>query len=149
MAADTHPVNAATAAPEGDGSALELARQLEVMDLLGYIYLQHGLPDKAAVLLAARDVLAPDDARVLLTLALAQVRSGKAARALATLERLALAGGVDGPFHLVRAQALQAEGRAEEAAAAMRAFVALRSQPPRPAAADTANLAAATGEAGA
>mgnify|MGYP002736063678 CR=1 FL=1 len=94
--------------------------------LLGYIYLQHGLPDKAAVLLAARDVLAPGSARVLLTLALAQVRSAKPDRALATLERLALAGGVDAAFHLVRAQALQAAGRHDEAAVAMRSYVALR-----------------------
>jgi len=105
---------------------LPWARQAEVMDLLGYIYLQHGLPDKAAVLLAARDVLAPGNARVLLTLALAQVRSAKPDRALATLERLALAGGVDAAFHLVRAQALQAAGRHDEAAVAMRAYVALR-----------------------
>lgn len=101
--------------------------------MLGYIYLQHGLPDKAAVLLAAREVLAPGEPRALLTLALAQVRSGKGERALATLERLALAGGVDAGFHLVRAQALRAVGRTEEAAAAMRAHVAARAAAPLPA----------------
>lgn len=128
MGADTTLSDADAPAAATDGGALPLARQLEVMDLLGYIYLQHGLPDKAAVLLAARDVLAPDNARALLTLALAQVRSDKPQRALATLERLALAGGVDAAFHLVRAQALQALGQTEEAASAMRAHVAMRSK---------------------
>ena len=103
--------------------------ELELMDLLGYIYLQHGRPDKAAVLLAARDVLAPDDTRTLLSLALAQVRSAKPARAIDTLDRLALLGAMDAPFHLVRAQALQALGRAEEAAGAMRAYVSMRPVP--------------------
>ncbi|MET1114141.1 MAG: hypothetical protein ABWY08_04180 [Comamonas sp.] len=115
----------------GVGHALdpmEVATGLEFMDLLAYIYLQHGLPDKAAVLLAARDLLAPDDARVLLSLALAQVRSVKPAKALQTLERLVLLGAMGAEFHLVRAQALQALQRQEEALSAMRAYVAM--QPP-------------------
>ncbi|SFQ12235.1 Tetratricopeptide repeat-containing protein [Variovorax sp. OK605] len=103
--------------------------ELELMDLLGYIYLQHGRPDKAAVLLAARDVLAPDDTRTLLSLALAQVRSAKPARAIDTLDRLALLGAMDAPFHLVRAQALHALGRSDEAAGAMRAYVSMRATP--------------------
>ncbi len=122
-----------SAGPSSTGSDIEL------MDLLGYIYLQHGLPDKAAVLLAARDVLAPDHPRTLLSLALAQQRAGRPARALDTLDRLALLGAVDGPFHLVRAQTLQALERHDEAAGAMRAYVALRpataSMPTAPAAA--------------
>lgn len=102
------------------------AESIELMDLLAYVYLQNRLPDKAAVLLAARNVLAPDDPRALLALALAQVRSAKPQRALNTLEQLALLGAMDAPFHLVRAQALQALDRRDEAASAMRAFVALR-----------------------
>ena len=104
----------------------EVARGLEFMDLLAYIYLQHGLPDKAAVLLMARDLLAPDDARALLSLALAQVRSAKPSRALQTLERLVLLGAMGAEFHLVRAQALQAQQRQEEAVSAMRAYVAMQ-----------------------
>lgn len=111
------PIDTAPAQPE-------LA--LELMDLLGYIYLQHGLPDKAAVLLAARDVLAPDAPKALLTLAVAQLRSGKPERAHATLERLILLGAVDASFHLVRGQALQQLGREAEAASAMRAHIATR-----------------------
>lgn len=105
---------------------LEVARGLEFMDLLAYIYLQHGLPDKAAVLLVARDLLGPVDARALLTLALAQVRSAKPAKALQTLERLALLGAMGAEFHLVRAQALQALQRQEEALSAMRAYAAMQ-----------------------
>jgi len=118
MASDT-----AVAAPAAD---------IELMDLLAFVYLQNGLPDKAAVLLAARNILTPDDPRTLLALALAQVRSAKPQRALTTLEQLALLGAMDAPFHLVRAQALQALDRRDEAAGAMRAFVALRNNTAEP-----------------
>lgn len=76
-----------------DAAAPRTGSEIELMDLLGYVYLQNNRPDKAAVLLAARDVLAPDHPRTLLTLALAQVRSAKPGRALDTLDRLALQGG--------------------------------------------------------
>ncbi|WP_428000753.1 hypothetical protein [Acidovorax sp.] len=115
-------------------AAPALGADIELMDLLGYVYLQNNRPDKAAVLLAARDVLAPDHPRTLLTLALAHMRAAKPARALDTLDRLALLGAMDGAFHLVRAQALQALGRTDEAAGAMRAFIALRGAEAAPAA---------------
>ena len=115
MAADTH----------GTGADFQAGQDLEFIDLLAYIYLQHGLPDKAAVLLSARDLLAPDDPRALLTLALAWVRSAKPGKALEVLERLAILGAMDAQFHLVRAQALQAFDRADEAASAMRAYIGL------------------------
>ena len=101
--------------------------RIEFMDLLGYIYLQHGLPDKAAVLLTARNVLQPGNAQTLLTLAVAQVRSEKPNKALETLEQLAMQGGMDANFHLVRAQALQLLGRMDEAQAAMRTHISMRS----------------------
>lgn len=106
-------------------TATQVVQSLEFMDLLAYIYLQHGLPDKAAVLLSARDLLAPDHARALLTLALAWVRSAKPRKALEVLERLAVLGAMDAQFHLVRAQALQALERHDEAASAMRAHVGM------------------------
>ena len=115
-----------------DAAAPRTGSEIELMDLLGYVYLQNNRPDKAAVLLAARDVHAPDHPRTLLTLALAQVRSAKPQRALNTLEQLALLGAMDAPFHLVRAQALQALDRRDEAAGAMRAFVALRNNTAEP-----------------
>ena len=100
--------------------------QIELMDLLGFIYLHHGLPDKAAVLLAARQALQPDDPHTLLRLAVAQTRADKPEKALETLEKLALVGAVDASFHLVRAQALHLLGRSVDAANAMRAHIALR-----------------------
>ena len=116
----------ATAAVSAEPPGATPAASIELMDLLAFVYLQNGLPDKAAVLLAARNLLAPEDPRALLSLALAQVRSAKPQRALNTLEQLALLGAMDASFHLVRAQALHALDRRDEAAAAMRAFVAQR-----------------------
>ncbi len=115
MAADAHST----------GADFQAGQDLEFMDLLAYIYLQHGLSDKAAVLLSARDLLAPDHPRALLSLALAWVRSAKPRKALEVLERLAILGAMDAQFHLVRAQALQALDRADEAASAMRAYIGL------------------------
>ena len=109
------------------------ATSTELMDLLAYLYLQHQRPDKAAVLLAARDLLTPGDARTLLALALARLRAGQPQRALDTLDRLALLGAIDAHFHLVRAQALHALQRAAEAAAAMRAYLAQREAAAAPA----------------
>ena len=99
---------------------------VELLGLLAYIYLENNRPEKAAVLLAALETLGQADSRRRLSLALAQLRSGKPETAIATLERAALRGEVDATFHLVRAQALLALDRRAEAAVAMRAYVALR-----------------------
>ena len=96
------------------------------LSLLGYVYIENDRPEKAAVLYAALDRLLPGDARTLRALALAQVRAGKPQRALDTLDRLAMAGGVDATFHLLRAQALGALERPDEAASARRAYLQLR-----------------------
>ena len=116
---DTPSVNSS------DDSALQ-PEHIQVLDLLAHAYLENRLPDKAAVLLAARNLLAPNDRRTLLALTLAQLRSDKPQRALATLEQLALLGAMDAAFHLLRAQALHALGQTDDAASAMRAYVALR-----------------------
>jgi len=101
---------------------------VELLGLLAYVYLENNRPEKAAVLLTALETLGLADARRRLSLALAQLRSGKPESAAATLERAALRGEVDASFHLVRAQALLALQRHAEAAAAMRAYVALRAE---------------------
>lgn len=98
----------------------------ELLSLLAYVYLENNRPDKTAVLLLALRSLGQADARQLATLALAQLRAGKPDAALSTLDQLAMQGGVNAPFHLIRSQALLALERREEAAAAMRAYVALR-----------------------
>lgn len=98
----------------------------ELLSLLAYIYLENNRPEKTAVLLNALRALGMAQPRQLATLALAQLRAGKADTALSTLDGLAMQGGIDAPFHLIRAQALLALERRDEAAAAMRAYVALR-----------------------
>lgn len=113
-------------APDAPAERDDKQEAVDLMNLLAYIYLQNGLCDKAATLLEARDIIAPDDGNALLMLAVAQVRAGKFRRALETMERLALLGKVDAMFHLLRAQALQGLEREEDAAAAMRAYVDAR-----------------------
>ncbi|MHA3904760.1 type III secretion apparatus assembly chaperone SctY [Castellaniella sp. WN] len=104
-----------------------------LLDLLSYVYLRHDRPEKAAALLAALDALGLADARLRISLALAQLRSGKPETALGTLDRVALQGGLTGAFHLVRAQTLVALGREDEAEAAMRIYVSLRARQAEPA----------------
>ncbi len=106
----------------------------ELLSLLAYVYLENNRPEKSAVLLNALRTLGLADNRQLATLALAQLRAGKSEAALSTLDLLAMQGGVDASFHLIRSQALLVLERRDEAAAAMRAYVALR---PAPAAAPT------------
>ena len=103
-----------------------------LLDLLSYIYLENDRPEKAAVLLAALDELGLADARQRVSLALAQLRAGKPESALATLDRVALQGGLSSAFHLVRAQTLVALGREPEAEAAMRAYMDMRARQATP-----------------
>lgn len=98
----------------------------DFLQLLGFVYLQNARPDKAAVVLAALDAMEPGQPRVLLALALAQIRSNKPVRALQALDQLAMAGGADAAFHLLRAQALGAADRGDEAAIAMATYLQLR-----------------------
>lgn len=104
----------------------------DFLQLLGFVYLQNARPDKAAVVLAALDTLDPGQTRVMLALALAQIRSNKPLRALQTLDQLAMAGGAGSAFHLLRAQALGAADRGDEAATAMTTYLQLRASTPQP-----------------
>lgn len=94
--------------------------------LLGYVYLENARPDKAAVLYAALDRLTPGQAKTLRALALARIRANKPQSALDALDRLAMSGGVDAAFHLLRAQALSSLQRRDEAVAAMQSYLQLR-----------------------
>lgn len=102
------------------------AQSQNLLSLLGYVLLKSARPDKAAAVLAALDRIAPGERKTLRALALALVRAGKAKQALDTLDRLAIAGGVDAAFHLLRAQALITVGRHDEATVAMDNFLQLR-----------------------
>lgn len=100
--------------------------QVSFVELMAYVYLQNARPDKAAALLAALDALMPGRQKALCALALAQIRSAKPRQALETLDRLALAGGIDAAFHLLRAQALGLLQRRGEAFAAMQTYLQMR-----------------------
>jgi hypothetical protein len=94
--------------------------------LLAYTYLRHAQYGNAITLLEALDLVSPGKPAVLRTLALAQERGGHPRMALDTLDRLAVAGGTDEIFHLLRARAFLGCGRRIEAAACMGAWAALK-----------------------
>lgn len=96
--------------------------------MLSHFYLQHGRPEKAAALLAALDLIVPDEPSTLRGLAIAYLRSGNHRLALEVLDRLALQGEMDARFHLIRLQALAGEQRHEEAEDARRAYLEVRRQ---------------------
>lgn len=101
-------------------------QEKDVLQLLAYAYLRNARPEKAALLLAALDAVAPGQRKALRALALAQLRSGSPQQALDTLDRVAMGGGNDAAFHLLRARALAACDRRIEASAAMAACLAIR-----------------------
>lgn len=105
----------------------------QLMALLAYVYLEHNRPEKAVVLLRALDVLGLSTPRQMRALAVSQLRAQKPADALATVERMALLGQVDAPFHLIRAQALAALNRAEDARDAMQTYIQQRNTDALPA----------------
>lgn len=93
-------------------------RQREFTALLAWFFLQHGQPDKAAILLRGALRLLPDAAEFLKALAVAELLRGDAGAALAAAERYAVAGqdrSPGSPIQLVRARALLQLGRAAEA----------------------------------
>lgn len=101
-------------------------QDINLVQLLAHAYMQNARAPKAVVLLLAVDAMMPGQRRVLCALALAQVRSGDPKAALATLDRIAMGGGLDAPFYLLRARALAACERRIEAAAAMSLCLAMR-----------------------
>ncbi len=104
----------------------------DALSVLAFVLLQSGRADKAAALLDGLDALTPGNAVTLQSLAVAQVRAGRPAEALQTLERLRIRDDSDNPIAwLVQAQALLALGRRADAQAAMaRHLEALREPPP-------------------
>ena len=101
---------------------------LQALSVLAHAHRVQGDPARSALLLEAVDHLHPNDPGVLLALAAAELSAARPQQALAALERLAMAGSADGggAFHLLRAQALVALDRREEAQLAMRAALDLR-----------------------
>lgn len=98
--------------------------------LLAWFYMNQGYPVRASRLYHALTLLDPRDPAPRRGLAVAHLTAGHADRALAALDQLALQGAIDGPYHAVRARALAALGRNDEAAASMRAYVDYRATLP-------------------
>ena len=107
-------------------SPMEQRIKSDFLYLLAFVYLQNARPERAAAVLGALNLMCPHQPKVLTCLALAQIRSQKPQAALKTLERLALGGGIDASFHLLRAQALIALKQTDESFAAMQAYLLLR-----------------------
>src|SRR6185369_12816593 len=91
---------------------------LDIMRLLGHVFLLHGRPDQAYTVLRALCVLAPDDLRAMRSLVLAAVRAGQAGEAARVLDKLRDCGDPSPVLHLLHGQALAATGRHAEAARA-------------------------------
>ncbi len=96
----------------------------EALSVLAYVMLESGRPEKAAALLDGLDALLPGNPATLQSLAVAQLRAGRPAEALHTVDRL-LARDTPGAriTWLVQAQALQALGRRSEAFVAMERYL--------------------------
>ncbi|CAM3833580.1 hypothetical protein [Bordetella tumulicola] len=98
----------------------------ELLGLLAHLYLENNRPEKSVVLLQALDAVGLASRRDNVTLALSLLRTSKPEEAMDVLDRLALNGAVDAPFHLIRSQTLHALDRYAEAHAAMQAYISLR-----------------------
>ncbi len=119
---------------EPDSASSRLPRsQADLLRLVGFLHLDHGMPDKAVIVFDALLAIAPDDLQLRLSLACALLKSGASAAALDTLDNLpdlpeasATAAPLPALFHLLRSQALVQQGRMTEAAPPMRRFLRLR-----------------------
>ena len=100
-------------------------RARQVMQMLGALFLQQDMPERALALYGALDAEDPSSPEHLRGMVLSLSNMGRHEQALSALDRLALAGGVDARFHLIRAHTLTHLQRPDEAAASMRAFMDL------------------------
>ncbi|CRE13788.1 Uncharacterised protein [Bordetella pertussis] len=98
----------------------------ELLQLLAHHYQLQRQWSKTVALLAALDALDAIDSQSLLALALGYLHQGEPRMALVTLDKRALRATPDAAGHLVRAQAMQALNRPDDARQAMRDYMALR-----------------------
>lgn len=108
------------------GTAPLPAESIELLQVLGFLQLQNGNARDATALLEACDHAGGCRGRALILLALAQLRSGTPEKALATLDRADPVAFALPSYRVVRAQALTATGRHDEARQAMKAYAATR-----------------------
>jgi tetratricopeptide (TPR) repeat protein len=100
--------------------------QIQTLSALGYFYLSQGFPDRALIIYKGLNQLAPGQISTLRALALSHVQLKQPINAMAMLDQLALKGVTDATYHLLRSQVLMSLQRAEEAQAAMRAYINAR-----------------------
>ncbi len=100
--------------------------QRELLHVLGYLQLEHGDAGKSATIFDVLCEISPFDPLMALSHACGLLRSGQAAAALASLDRLNFTGEDLTLAWLLRGQALSRLGRVAEAARAMRMFIRQR-----------------------
>jgi type III secretion protein Y len=102
----------------------------ELLHALGFLYTHHGQTRRGLVLLLLAAHVAPNDVRVLRTLAHALIVNGDGKRALAALERLAALEPNHSPvLQLLRSRALWESGDRIEARRCFRAYIEERDEP--------------------
>ncbi|ARP83250.1 hypothetical protein CAL12_22130 [Bordetella genomosp. 8] len=102
------------------------AETIELLQVLAFLRLQNGKSRDAVALLEACDRAGGCRGRALVLLAYAQLRAGAPEQALSVLDRVDAQALALPACRVVRAQALSAAGRHDEARHAMRAYAANR-----------------------
>src|ERR1700733_6041575 len=100
------------------------ADAVDLVHCLGFVYLRHGQPYRAVVLLIVAAQAEPDRPDLLRTLCGALIAAGMGSQALDVLDRLAVLQPDDAQhlmMRLMRGRALLLVGRVDEARAAFRA----------------------------
>jgi predicted Zn-dependent protease len=126
-----HPrsTQAALAAPPRSASPALAHCPVDLMRLLGHLYLRFGQHARAGVLFDALHDLDPLDADGARSLAFSRLQEGQPEAALVPLQHLLDHGDHHAVTHVLHAQALLALGRTADSALAMRAYVAARALP--------------------
>lgn len=100
--------------------------QLELLNVLGYQYLQNGNPKRALLIFEAMQALQPNNSHYALASACAYIRCNEGNQALQILDSLSNIQNEAALAWLLRGQALAQLGRMAEAARAMRFFIIRR-----------------------
>jgi predicted Zn-dependent protease len=106
------------------------AHEADVLRLVAFFYMQSGRPSQAATLYRALSLLQPQDVKHAKSLAYAYLSQGNAEHALEMLDSIVGPNEPSPEVHLMRAQALAALDRIDDAQVSMRAFLSMRRSPP-------------------
>lgn len=101
---------------------------LDVLRLLGHMYLRYGRAEPALILLRALCLLAPHDQRAQRALVRAAIMAGQTEEALRTIDHLRDEADPSPVLWLLEGQALSALGRRTEALAVLERFALQRHQ---------------------